>query len=347
MSDKILVYIDQFNGKALPTSWEVIGAAQALAAQLGGEIIALVVGSESKAVAEQAFQYGPASVIYCDDPSLADYRAEPYTSLVVKVAKEQDPSILLFPTTTRGRELAAMSAIDLGSGVMPDVSALEVADGKIVATRPVYAGKLLSKVICQARPQIATTRVRAFKSPEPDASQKGTPVRVDPAVAEGDVRTKVQGYTQAEGGVSLTDANVIVSGGRGVSNNPALTPPSGLDEKQAEIWRAQQGFKLVGDLAAVMGGAVGASRAAVDAGYIPYSHQVGQTGKVVAPDLYIACGISGAIQHQAGMRSSKVIVAINKDAEAPIFKLARYGVVGDLFTILPAVTEAFSKRLGK
>jgi electron transfer flavoprotein alpha subunit len=172
-------------------------------------------------------------------------------------------------------------------------------------------------------------------------------VRVDPAVAEGDVRTKVQGYTQAEGGVSLTDANVIVSGGRGVSNNPALTPPSGLDEKQAEIWRAQQGFKLVGDLAAVMGGAVGASRAAVDAGYIPYSHQVGQTGKVVAPDLYIACGISGAIQHQAGMRSSKVIVAINKDAEAPIFKLARYGVVGDLFPILPAVTEAFSQRLGK
>jgi len=147
--------------------------------------------------------------------------------------------------------------------------------------------------------------------------------------------------------VSLNDAAVIVSGGRGVANNPSLTPPAGMDEKQAEIWRAQQGFKLVGDLAAVLGGAVGASRAAVDAGYIPYSHQVGQTGKVVSPDLYIAAGISGAIQHQAGMRSSKVIVAINKDADAPIFKLARYGVVGDLYAILPALTEALRKRLGK
>jgi electron transfer flavoprotein alpha subunit len=147
--------------------------------------------------------------------------------------------------------------------------------------------------------------------------------------------------------VSVSDAAVIVSGGRGVSNNPALTPPGGLDEKQAEIWRAQQGFKLVGDLAQVLGGAVGASRAAVDAGYIPYEHQVGQTGKVVSPDLYIANGISGAIQHQAGMRSSKVIVAINKDPEAPIFRMARFGVVGDLFAILPALTEAFRKKLGK
>jgi electron transfer flavoprotein alpha subunit len=140
---------------------------------------------------------------------------------------------------------------------------------------------------------------------------------------------------------------VIVSGGRGVSNTPTLTPPPGLDEKQAEIWKAQQGFKLIGDLALVLHAAVGASRAAVDAGYIPYAHQVGQTGKVVSPDLYIACGISGAIQHQAGMRTSKVIIAINRDPEAPIFKLARYGVVGDLYAILPALTEAFRKRLGK
>jgi electron transfer flavoprotein alpha subunit len=147
--------------------------------------------------------------------------------------------------------------------------------------------------------------------------------------------------------VSLNDAGVIVSGGRGIANNPTLTPPAGMDEKQAEIWRAQQGFKLVEDLAKVLGGAVGASRAAVDAGYIQYSHQVGQTGKVVSPDLYIACGISGAIQHQAGMRSSKVIVAINKDPEAPIFKLARFGVIGDLHTILPALTEALRTKLGK
>ena len=166
-------------------------------------------------------------------------------------------------------------------------------------------------------------------------------------MAVGDIATTVTGYAQVEGGVSLTDANVIVSGGRGVSNNPALTPPAGLDEKQAEIWQAQQGFKLVGELASVLGGAMGASRAAVDAGYIPYNNQVGQTGKVVSPDLYIACGISGAIQHLAGMRTSKVIVAINKDADAPIFKLARFGVVGDLYAILPPLTEVFRNRLDK
>jgi electron transfer flavoprotein alpha subunit len=347
MSDKILVYLDQFKGQALPASWEVMSAAFHLSAQLGGDVIALAIGGESGAVAAEAFQYGAAAAFYGDDPSLADYRPEPYTGLLVKVAKEQEAGIILFPTTTRGRELAAMASIDLGSGVMPDVTALDIVDGKVVATRPVYAGKLLAKAVCEAKPLIITTRGRAFKKPQGDASHSGTPVKVEAVVAEGDIRTKVTGYAQAEGGVSLTDANVIVSGGRGVSNNPALTPPGGMDEKQAEIWRAQQGFKLVGDLAAVLGGAVGASRAAVDAGYVPYSHQVGQTGKIVSPDLYIACGISGAIQHQAGMRSSKVIVAINKDGEAPIFKLARFGVVGDLFTILPALTEAFRKRLGK
>ena len=147
--------------------------------------------------------------------------------------------------------------------------------------------------------------------------------------------------------MNLGDAGVIVSGGRGVSNNPSLQPPAGMDERQAEIWRAHQGFALITDLANVLGGAVGASRAAVDGGYIPYSHQVGQTGKVVTPDLYIACGISGAIQHLVGMRNAKLIVAINKDADAPIFKQARYGVVGDLFQIVPALTEAFKKKLGK
>jgi electron transfer flavoprotein alpha subunit len=219
--------------------------------------------------------------------------------------------------------------------------------GSIVATRPVYAGKLLSKAVSRTSPQIITIRVRAFPAPEPDASKSATITSVPAAMSEGDILTKVVGYTEAGGGVSLTDAAVIVSGGRGISNNPSLTPPNGMDEKQAEIWRAQQGFKMLGDLAEVLGGAMGASRAAVDAGYIPYEHQVGQTGKVVSPDLYIACGISGAIQHQAGMRTSKIIVAINKDPEAPIFRMARYGVVGDLFAIVPALTEELRKRLGK
>jgi electron transfer flavoprotein alpha subunit len=340
---KILVYIDQIKGEALPASWEVFGAGQLL----GDTLLALAAGPQAKKVVEQSFQFGATGAFFCEDASLSDYRPEPYASLVSKVAREQDVDILLFPTTTRGRELAAMAALDLNTGVIPDVTALEVSGETIVATRPVYAGKLISKAICSARPQIITTRVRAFKKPEPPATLTGSAVAVEPALAEAEIGSKVTGYTEGGGGVSLTDANVIVSGGRGVSNNPKLTPPAGMDEKQAEVWRAQQGFKLVGELASALGAAMGASRAAVDAGYIPYAHQVGQTGKVVSPNLYIACGISGAIQHLAGMRTSKVIVAINKDPDAPIFKLARFGVVGDLYEILPALTEAFRNKLGK
>jgi len=348
MNDKkILVYIDQFKGTALPASWEVFSAAFMLAEKLGGDVIALVLGASSQEVAELCYQYKASEAFYADDDTLVDYRAEPYADLVVKVAKEQGASILLFPTTSRGRELAAMASIDLGTGVMPDVTALDIVDGEILATRPVYAGKLISTVVCDAEPKVITTRVRAFKKPQGDASLSGTPVSVAPVTAEAEIKSKVTGYSQAEGGVSLSDAGAIVSGGRGVSNNPKLEPPADLDEKDAEVWRAQQGFKLVGDLASVLGAAVGASRAAVDAGYIPYEFQVGQTGKVVSPDLYIANGISGAIQHLAGMRTSKVIVAINKDPDAPIFKLARFGVVGDLYDILPPLTDAFRSRLGK
>jgi electron transfer flavoprotein alpha subunit len=347
MANKVWVYIDSFKGQPHLSSWETLGAGRTLAEQLGGGVTALVIGPQAGEIAGQAFQFGADEALYADDPSFDDYRPEPYATLIAKLAKERGPEVLLFPTTTRGRELAALSGIDLDSGVIADVIALEVADGRIVATRPVYAGKLLSKTISEARPQIITTRTRAFPQPQADPSRTGTPTRVEPALAEGEIPTRVTGYTQSEAGVSLSDAVVIVSGGRGVSNNPELSPPPGMDEKQAEIWRAQEGFKLVGELAKVLGGAVGASRAAVDAGYIPYSHQVGQTGKVVSPDLYIACGISGAIQHQAGMRTSKVIVAINKDPEAPIFKMARYGVVGDLYKILPALSEALRSKLGK
>jgi len=336
----IWVYIDNFKGIALPASWEAIGVGKTL-----GNVTALVFGSGVEALAKTSFEYGADEVLLADDAVLTDYRAEAFTMTLSKLAAERTPDLLLFPTTTRGRELAAMVAIDLKTGVMVDVTALEAADGKIIVTRPIYAGKLLTKETCSSKPQIVTLRGRAFPKPPQQAGKTGILTRV--AAATGEFPTKVEGYTTSESGVSLTDANVIVSGGRGVSNNPALTPPAGLDEKQAEIWRAQQGFALVKDLASVLKAAVGASRAAVDAGYVPYAHQVGQTGKLVSPDVYIACGISGAIQHLAGMRSSKVIVAINKDPEAPIFKLARYGVVGDLFQIVPALTAAFKKKMGK
>jgi electron transfer flavoprotein alpha subunit len=334
------VYIDNFKGEALPSSWEAIGAAKTL----GGSVTALVFGSGVENLAKQAFEYGADEVLLADDASLEDYRSEIYAATLSNLASETTPDVILFPTTTRGRELAGMVAIDLNTGVLMDVISFELDGDTIVATRPIYAGKLLQKTRCNAKPQIVTLRGRAFPKPEPEAGRSGEIKKVDVA---GDALTTIEGYTPSEGGVSLTDAGVIVSGGRGTSNNPDLIPPEGMSDEEAEIWRAQQGFKLIGELAEVLGAAVGASRAAVDAGYIPYSHQVGQTGKVVSPDLYIANGISGAIQHLAGMRTSKVIVAINKDPDAPIFKVARFGVVGDLFKIVPALTEAFKTRLGK
>jgi electron transfer flavoprotein alpha subunit len=346
MSNKVLVYIDQFQGKALPASWEALGAGRTLADGLGGSLTALVVGSQVEGLAAEAFQYGADEVLLAEDESLADYRPEPIAGLLSRTAREQQAEVVLLPTTTRGRELAGMAAIDLNTGVLVDVTDLQLENGRLVAMRPVFGGKLLSRVVCDTSPQIATLRARAFPTPQADPGRSGSPVRIE-ADASDEIKTKVLGYSQAEAGVSLNDAAVIVSGGRGVANNPKLQPPSGMDEKAAEVWKAQQGFKLLGDLADVLGGALGASRAAVDAGYVPYNHQVGQTGKVVSPDLYIACGISGAIQHQAGMRTSKLIVAINRDGEAPIFKMARYGVVGDMHEVIPALTEALRKRLGK
>jgi electron transfer flavoprotein alpha subunit len=336
---KTLVYIDHFKGEIQPASWEALGLGKSL-----GSVSAVVFGSGVEALVKAAFEYGADEVLAADEAALTDFRVEPYASTLSALATSQSPDLILFPTTARTRELAAMTAIDLNTGVLTDITGLEANGDQLIATRPIYEGKVLEKASCSGKPVIATIRGRAFPKPEADASKSGSATKVEVKAA---ALTEVAGYSAAESAVNLGDAGVIVSGGRGVSNNPSLQPPAGLDEKQAELWRAQQGFALITDLANVLGGAVGASRAAVDAGYIPYSHQVGQTGKVVTPDLYIACGISGAIQHLVGMRNAKLVVAINKDSDAPIFKQARYGVVGDLFQIVPALTEAFKKKLGK
>jgi electron transfer flavoprotein alpha subunit len=338
---KTFVYVDHFKGEIQPASWEAIGLGKTL-----GSVSAVVFGSGVDAIAKAAFEHGADEVFVADDAALEDFRAEPYASTFSALASRfaQSLDLILFPITARTRELAAMSAVDLNTGVLTDVSALEMDGDKLIATRPIYEGKVLEKTVCSGKPVMASIRPRFFPKPEPDASKTGTITKVE---VKFDALTAVEGYSASESAVNLGDAGVIVSGGRGVSNSPSLQPPSGLDDKQAEIWRAQQGFALIGELANVLGGAVGASRAAVDGGYIPYSHQVGQTGKVVTPDLYIACGISGAIQHLVGMRNAKLIVAINKDSDAPIFKQARYGVVGDLFQIVPALTAAFKKKLGK
>jgi len=345
MANKVWAFVDQFQGQALPASWEVVFAGRKLANQLGSGLTAVILGSGVEGLAQTAIQYGADEVLVADDPTLQDYRANAYASVLAQAAGEAQPTVFLFPTSSRGRELAGMAAIDLNTGVLVDVTEMALEGEQLTAVRPVYAGKLFSKVVCSATPQIVTLRQRSFDKPEPDAGRSGTVTKIGAVLAEDEIKTKVTGYEKSEAGVSLTDAGVIVSGGRGTSNREMDVPGDLSDDAAVEVWKAQQGFKLIGELAGALGGAVGASRAAVDAGYIPYSHQVGQTGKVVSPDLYIACGISGAIQHLAGMRSSKVIVAINKDADAPIFKYARFGVVGDLYDILPELTEAMKARL--
>jgi electron transfer flavoprotein alpha subunit len=327
MANQVWVYIDQFKGKAVPASWEALGVASQLAAQLGGGVTAVVLGAGAEEVAAEAFPFGADQVYACDHATLADFRVEAYAALLAKLAAAEKPKVILGPTTQRARDAFAVAAVDLGSGVIVDATGVEVKDGALQVSRPVYAGKLMSSLVCKRDPQMVLLRPRAFPAPAPQAGRSGQVSKVEPALAEASLTTKVVNYVMDEGQVSVDGAAIIVSGGRGVGG--------------------PEGFEPVSKLAQVLGAAVGASRAAVDAGWIPYAHQVGQTGKVVSPDLYIAAGISGAVQHLAGMRTSKVVVAINKDPEAPIFNNANYGVVGDLFEVLPALTAEFKQRLGK
>ncbi|MBT4304632.1 MAG: electron transfer flavoprotein subunit alpha/FixB family protein, partial [Chloroflexi bacterium] len=221
MTNKVWVYVDQFKGEALPASWEAVTAGRDLADKMGTGLTAIVIGSGVEAIANTAIQYGADEVLLADDASLEDYRANPYTAVFAKAAADAAPDVVLFPTTSRGREVAAMAAIDLNTGVLVDVTAMETEGDAILATRPVYAGKLLCKVKCATRPQLVTLRVRSFGKPELDESRTGTTTAIDAVMAEDEIATKVLDYVDAGGGVSLSDANVIVSGGRGVSSNPA------------------------------------------------------------------------------------------------------------------------------
>ncbi len=320
----IWVYIENRDGKISTISKEVLGAARVVADELGEDVVGLVFGEDVDAVADAAFDLGCDEVLGADDATLANGRIEAIGPVAVALAQEHEPSVILAGASIRGSEFAAWVAADLDAGLVSDCIAIEVDGETIKATRPVYASKLLATVFVTEGTQVLTLRSRAFAQAE-STGNSGSADWADVDADEDDIPTKVISFAEKAGGVSLTDANIIVSGGRGVGG------PDGYAPLQA--------------LCDTLGAALGASRAAVDAGWIPYEHQVGQTGKTVSPDLYIACGISGAIQHQAGMRTSKVIVAINKDADAPIFKLAQYGIVGDLFEVVPALTEAFNERM--
>ena len=325
MSATVFVWIEQHSGQPLSAAWEALGVARELAG--GGAVTALVFGSAVDEIAQQAIVHGADAVLKADDATLATVRFEPYVALLSQLVNEHQPDIVLAPATSAGRELLAGSAADVDGGLLSDVTEIALEDGTLTAVRPVLGGKVLSvEAVTGNGPQFATLRPRAFPAPQPDAGHSGTVTAVDAVLAESDIPTTIEAVATSGGEISLSDANIIVSGGRGVGG--------------------PDGFAPVRALAAALNAAVGASRAAVDAGWIPYEHQVGQTGKVVSPDVYIAAGISGAIQHQAGMRTAKVIVAINTDADAPIFRLANYGIVGDLFEVLPALTDAFQVKLG-
>lgn len=321
----VWVWIDHRQGKVATISLEALGAGRAVADELGTSLTALVLGYEVEDMADTLFGYGADEVIGCDDETLASFRVEAAGPLVAELAQEREPAVFLVGASTSGRDLAAWVAAALDAGLVADGIKLAVDGDTVVVTRPVYAGKLLADVKVTGGLQVITLRSRAFPAAAPSGGS-GSVDWVYAVVEEDDIPTKIVSFESSEGQVSLTDARIIVSGGRGVGG--------------------PEGFAPIRELAEVLGGAVGASRATVDAGWIPYDHQVGQTGKTVSPDLYIACGISGAIQHQAGMRTSKVIVAINKDADAPIFGLASYGIVGDLFKVLPVLSEVFRERLG-
>lgn len=323
----VLVWIEQAEGKALSSSLEVLGKGREIADTLGTDLVALVLGAESEAAAQDALRYGANRALTATSSLLDAYRLSAYVEVLKSAIAAADASIVLTAATGRGREVAAAAAFDLQAGYAADAVDLSVAEGKLIATRAPYSGNILADVTFATDVQVASVRPRTFPVPEPGEATGATEeLTID--LSENDIPEKVLDSASSTGGeIALTDASKIVSGGRGVAKDP------------------EKGFALVADLAQVLGAAVGASRAAVDAGYIPYKHQVGQTGKTVAPDLYIAAGISGAIQHLAGMGTSKVIVAINTDADAPIFKRAHYGIVGDLYEVLPALTEEFRQRL--
>ncbi len=325
MTNDIFVWVEQFENEAIGASWEAVGAARRLADEGGGDVIACLLGGDGvEVLAQEAFAYGADQVLLAADATLADFRVEPYAALMAEAVERFEPDTVLVAATFRGRELGPALAVRLETGCIADCTELVLEDGELVATRPIYAGKLLSRcLIPERRPRVFTTRVRAFAKPEPDAGRDGEVVELEPVMAEDQIATRVTGFEESEGGVSLADASIIVSGGRGVDG--------------------PEGYEPLQELADMLNAALGASRAAVDAGWIPYEHQVGQTGKTVSPDLYVACGISGAIQHLAGMRTSKVIVAINKDPEAPIFKMATYGIVANLFDVVPALKKALAE----
>jgi electron transfer flavoprotein alpha subunit len=310
---------------------ELLGKGRQLADTLKCRLCALILGDGVSQLSDDAFAYGADVVYLVENPALSKYRTDPFVEAAAFLVRKYKPEIVLLGATTTGRDFAGALATEIGTGLTADCTGLEIEPegNNLVQTRPAFGGNIMAQILCRRhRPQMATVRPKVMELPERVDGRKGEVITEEVALNEEKFLTRVLEFVKEEGAtVNLSDANVIVSGGRGLGN--------------------PKHFAMIEELAKTLGGAVGASRASVDAGWIPYPHQVGQTGKTVRPKLYIACGISGAIQHLAGMQTSDIIVAINKDPDAPIFKVATYGIVGDVFKVVPLLTEKFKERLGK
>ncbi|MGJ4787099.1 electron transfer flavoprotein subunit alpha/FixB family protein [Leptospira koniambonensis] len=316
----VLIVGELKNGELKKISKEITSAGRKIADALGGKVTALLIGSGVEKFAGDLGAVGADSVVTVN---AGDFNAETWANLVAGVIKEKNPSVVLVPHTSQGKDYSPRVAVKVGAGIIADAVGLSVDGGKVVAKKPIYSGKAYGNF--KVTSPIAIFTVRPNSQEVVQKAGAGAAEAASPSA--GDAKVKIVSSDLSGGNkVQLAEASIIVSGGRGI--------------KGPENWPVLQG------LADILGAALGASRAAVDAGWISHSHQVGQTGKTVSPNCYIACGISGAIQHLAGMGSSKYIVAINKDGDAPIFKVATYGVVGDLFEVVPALTDEFKKVLG-
>jgi electron transfer flavoprotein alpha subunit len=323
----VWVYIEQVNGTIRNVSHELLGEGRKLASAMGQELAAVLIGQDVAGLTKDIFASGADKIYLVEGPEFKHYSTDGYTITLTDLINTYRPSVILMGATNDGRDLGPRVACRVGTGLTADCTNLDIdeATGLVAWTRPAFGGNIMATILCpDHRPQMGTVRPKVFKRPEQDFSRTGEIIKVASKVTPADIRTKLINVIPVGNAVcNLEEAEFIVSGGRGMCK--------------------PENFTLIEELASVLGGAVGASRAAVDAGWIPAINQVGQTGKTVGPKVYIACGISGAIQHLAGMSSSDIVIAINKDPDAPIFKMADYGIVGDVLEVIPALIAEFKK----
>lgn len=326
----VWVYIELTEGNPRSVSLELLGEGRKLATAMGHKLAAVLMGDKVEEVCQELFANGADQVYLVEAPELSHYNTDGYTAVFTDLINTYKPSVVLLGATNDGRDLGPRVACRVGTGLTADCTDLGIdeATGLVAWTRPAFGGNIMATILCpDHRPQMGTVRPSVFKKPVLDSSRTGEIIRVKSVAKAEDIRTELLEVIRiCTGSCNLEEAEVIVAGGRGMGK--------------------LENFSLVEELADVLGGSVGASRAAVDAGWKPHMHQVGQTGKTVGPKIYIACGISGAIQHVAGMSSADIIIAINKDPEAPIFNIADYSIVGDVCEVLPVLAKEFRNRKG-